>query len=67
MTGATTPGAYAEFKCMPADGALVTMATISFPGMPATTTCSEMKATTSSLATVGRMISATAVLVTIDK
>ncbi len=27
MTGATTPGAYAEFKCMPEDGALVTMPT----------------------------------------
>ncbi|MBV7337474.1 NAD(P)-dependent alcohol dehydrogenase [Chloroflexi bacterium TSY] len=27
MTGATTPGAYAEFKCMPEDGALLTMPT----------------------------------------
>ena len=27
MTGATTPGAYAEYKCMPEDGALVTMPT----------------------------------------
>jgi len=27
MTGATTLGAYAEFKCMPEDGALVTMPT----------------------------------------
>lgn len=27
MTGATTPGAYAEFKCMPEDGALCTIPT----------------------------------------
>lgn len=27
MTGATTPGAYAEFKCMPQDGALATKPT----------------------------------------